>query len=235
MVHHSQGLALRLESGNHRLGIHAQFDDLERDFAANRLLLLSHVNNCHTPFADLLQELITPDDRAGGFHNRRTVKGDLLTPGWSFEKIILSIIDSKEILNMTEQIGIVPACGPQISRSLRNRLSNGGVKNVLFVVFFVYHLSRSKNPVPLYSATKRSQIPSKKSKKPEKFHLRWFVLSIDFCTQPATRVDPMSLGGGMGDIQDLGGLGDGQSGKIPEFHQIGFDLILLSEPVQSLI
>ena len=46
-------------------GIHAGLDDFERDAAADRRLLLGHVHHAHAPFADLLQELVGADQRAG--------------------------------------------------------------------------------------------------------------------------------------------------------------------------
>ena len=56
MVHHRQCLPLGLEPGNHLPGIHSRLDDLQRYLARNRLGLLGHVDDAHTPFADLLKE-----------------------------------------------------------------------------------------------------------------------------------------------------------------------------------
>ena len=47
--------------------VHAGLDDLERDLAAHGLVLLGHVDDAHAAFADLLQQLVRPDDRAGPF------------------------------------------------------------------------------------------------------------------------------------------------------------------------
>ena len=52
VVHQGQGLALGLEAGDHLAGIHPGLDDLERDPAPDRLLLLGHVDGAHAPFAD---------------------------------------------------------------------------------------------------------------------------------------------------------------------------------------
>ena len=57
MIHQRQRLPLRLESGDDRLGIHAELDDLERHAAANGFELLGHVNHAATALADLLEEL----------------------------------------------------------------------------------------------------------------------------------------------------------------------------------
>ena len=67
MIHQSQGLAFRLEAGDHLPCIHARFEDLEGDLAPHRLMLLRHEDEPETAFADLLQELVRADHRARGF------------------------------------------------------------------------------------------------------------------------------------------------------------------------
>ena len=65
MVHHRQGLPLGLEAGDHLPRVHAGLDDLERDRPLERLGLLGHEHHAHAAFADLLQQLVGADDRAG--------------------------------------------------------------------------------------------------------------------------------------------------------------------------
>ena len=65
MVHHRQRLALGFEAGDDRLGVHAQLDDLERDAAAHRFLLLGHVNHAAAAFADFLEQFVAADPVAG--------------------------------------------------------------------------------------------------------------------------------------------------------------------------
>ena len=65
MVHQRQGLPLGLEAGDHLPGVHARLDDLQRHLAADRLLLLGHEDDAHAAFADLLQQLVGADERAG--------------------------------------------------------------------------------------------------------------------------------------------------------------------------
>ena len=60
-----QGLPLGLEAGDDLAAVHAWLDDLERDLALHRLRLLGHEDRAHAPFADLLEELVRADDRAG--------------------------------------------------------------------------------------------------------------------------------------------------------------------------
>ena len=47
----------------------------ERDLALHRLRLLGHPDDAHAPFADLLQELVGPDHRAGPIGRRLIDRG----------------------------------------------------------------------------------------------------------------------------------------------------------------
>ena len=75
VVHHRQGLAFGLEAGDHLAGVHPRLDDLQGHFSVHRLLLLGHVDHAHAAFADLLQELVAADGRAGAFGGGRKVDG----------------------------------------------------------------------------------------------------------------------------------------------------------------
>ena len=68
VVHHGQGLALGLEPGDDLFRVHPRLDDLQSHLAAHGALLLGHVDDAHAPLADLLQQLVRADDRAGAFH-----------------------------------------------------------------------------------------------------------------------------------------------------------------------
>ena len=46
-------------------GVHARLDDLQGDPTADGLGLLGDEDDAHAPFADLLQQLVGADDRAG--------------------------------------------------------------------------------------------------------------------------------------------------------------------------
>ena len=65
MVHHRQRLPLGLEAGDHLPRVHARLDDLQRHRPLDRLGLLGHEDHAHAAFADLLQQLVGADDRAG--------------------------------------------------------------------------------------------------------------------------------------------------------------------------
>jgi hypothetical protein len=67
VVHERQGLPLRLEAGEDLPAVHAGLDDLQGNLAANRMLLLGHVDDAHAAFADLLEQLVRAEARAGAF------------------------------------------------------------------------------------------------------------------------------------------------------------------------
>ena len=45
MIHQCQGLAFSLEARHHTAGVHAQFDDLQRDTPSDRLRLLGDIDD----------------------------------------------------------------------------------------------------------------------------------------------------------------------------------------------
>jgi len=55
MVHQGQRLALRLEPRDDAPGVHAELDDLEGYPAADRFLLLGHIDHPQPPSPILLQ------------------------------------------------------------------------------------------------------------------------------------------------------------------------------------
>ena len=67
MIHHRQGLALSLKSGNDAFRVHPQLDDFDSNAPADRLLLLGHVDDAAAAFADFLEQLVAPEHVAGLF------------------------------------------------------------------------------------------------------------------------------------------------------------------------
>ena len=55
-------LAFCFKSGNYTLCVHPNPDHLEGDMAANRFRLLGTIDNAKAPFADFLQEFVSPDE-----------------------------------------------------------------------------------------------------------------------------------------------------------------------------
>ena len=76
VVHHRQRLPLGLEAGDDLLGVQPRLDDLQRDLAADGVLLLGHVDDAEPALADPLEQLVAADDRADRLLDRRL--GDLL-------------------------------------------------------------------------------------------------------------------------------------------------------------
>ncbi len=65
VLHERERLPLGLEARDDRLRVHAQLDHLERDHAAQRLLLLRHPHHAHAAFAEALDELVVSEPVAG--------------------------------------------------------------------------------------------------------------------------------------------------------------------------
>lgn len=83
MFHDGLGLTLGFEAGHDLACVHARLDDFHRNHAANGLLLLGDENDAKATLADLLDEFVGADLRAGGLVGDR---GDELPPalfsGW---------------------------------------------------------------------------------------------------------------------------------------------------------
>ena len=62
VVHHGQGLPFGLEAGDHLARVHPGLDDLQRHATADGPLLLGHEHHAKAALADLLQQLVRPDD-----------------------------------------------------------------------------------------------------------------------------------------------------------------------------
>ena len=71
VFHHGEGLPLGLEAGDHLGAVHAGFDDLQRDPAADRPILFGHEDGAHAPLADFLQQLVGTNPAASAFDRRR--------------------------------------------------------------------------------------------------------------------------------------------------------------------
>ena len=56
MVHHRERLPLGFKARDHLPGVHAELDDLQRDAAADRLLLFGHVDDPAAALADFLED-----------------------------------------------------------------------------------------------------------------------------------------------------------------------------------
>jgi hypothetical protein len=59
MVHHRQRLSLGLETSDNGLGVHPEFDDLERNATPHRHGLFRDIDHAVTAFADSFQQFVT--------------------------------------------------------------------------------------------------------------------------------------------------------------------------------
>ena len=65
MFHQGQRLPFGFESSHHLAGVHARLEHFQGDFAAHRPFLLGHEDDPESPFADLFQQFVRPDNAAG--------------------------------------------------------------------------------------------------------------------------------------------------------------------------
>jgi hypothetical protein len=132
MVHQRKRLALGLEAGDDLGAIHAGFDDLQGHPATHRFLLLGHPDRPHATLADLLEQLVGADARAGAFgrqsgwrgstcrfRSRERVERRLLqeTAG-----LIVSLEQGRDAL---PQIDIAAACAVEDSGPVGRRQLHG--------------------------------------------------------------------------------------------------------------
>ena len=75
VVHHGQGLPLRLKAGDHVAAGHAGADELQRHFSLDRFGLLRHIDQTHAALGDLFAELVGADLDAGFLGDWRSFCG----------------------------------------------------------------------------------------------------------------------------------------------------------------
>jgi hypothetical protein len=131
MIHQSQRLPLGLESSDDTLGVHTQFDDLERDPAANGFLLFGHIHHTAAAFADLLQKLVAADSVAGliDWNGRRT-----------FEEVTGFVTGLKQFFNTLAEGRIVGTGLVKKSRALPGRQPEGSAKDGHFAIRRIGHV-----------------------------------------------------------------------------------------------
>ena len=130
MVHQRQRLPLGLKPGDDLFGVHAQLDDLERHPAADRLLLLGHINHAAAAFADLLEQFVAADVVARLFRRARTATVSRwgLTAGRSIN-VPRRIVGAQQSLDALAQDFVVPAGFVQVGGALLARQLQGRVKD----------------------------------------------------------------------------------------------------------
>ena len=71
MIHNRQGLTLVLEAGDDLLRVHAELDDLEGDFAPDRLSLYGEIHHAAAALAEHFGEFVRPNTVAGFLRHHR--------------------------------------------------------------------------------------------------------------------------------------------------------------------
>ena len=110
MVHEGQGLPLGLEAGDHLPGVHARLDELEGHLATHGPLLLGQVHDAEASFAELLQEFVRLDHRAGRF-GQDVVRRTQRKAGRRFQKAIRLVMGRQQTLDPLSLLGVAPAGG----------------------------------------------------------------------------------------------------------------------------
>ena len=128
------------------LRVHPRLDDLQGDFAADGFSLLGHVDHAHAAFADLLQELIAADHRAGALGHGGHVKGGGDAAWRRFEEARLFVVHPQEHGDAVEECGIVAANLAQVVvANFRRFNATGHFEDGLFVEQLGAHGIPSEN------------------------------------------------------------------------------------------
>src|SRR6185437_1556467 len=104
-------LTLGSKPGNDVSCIHSELDDLERDAAADRLLLLGHIDHAATTLADLLKQFVTAHLVALFFSKRNGRRGcpPQHRSSGDFQKSARLLGGVEQGFNTTAQRPVVPA------------------------------------------------------------------------------------------------------------------------------
>ncbi len=127
VVHQGQGLPLGLEAGDDLPGVHARLDDLQGDFAFDRLLLHGHVDHAHAAVADLVDQLVAADLHAGLFGDGGGVEGGGDVFGRNPQEARALLCAIGEAIRLAARSFGLPAHSYQRNRRLfaRSSISNG--------------------------------------------------------------------------------------------------------------
>ncbi len=132
VVHQRQRLPLRLEASNYLARVHARLEHLQGYLASNGFLLLSHEDNAETALANLLEQLVRPDYRAGAF-THRTIRGSDHRQRGRFQKTPLLPVQAQQADKVFAQFPVARADPIQVCGTLGRILDGQGrVKKISF-------------------------------------------------------------------------------------------------------
>ena len=139
MVHQRQRLPLGLEAGDDLLGVHAQLDDLERDAAADRLLLLGHVDHAAAAFADLLQQFVAANLVAGLFRRGQFEPYRRLNRRF-IQEAFGPVEVTEQLVHLPAQFDIAGTGLVQKRRPLVGGQAQGGLENDFLPLIWLVHV-----------------------------------------------------------------------------------------------
>src|SRR5262245_16387892 len=106
MIHQRQRLALGFEARDNLPGVHPELDDLQRDSAPDRLLLLGEINSAKASFTDDLKQFVWADQALRGetgFIVGRWVER------WSAKESAGAILRAKQLVDSAAQLNVTRA------------------------------------------------------------------------------------------------------------------------------
>ena len=108
VVHQGQGLPLGLEAGDYLPRVHAEFDDFHRDFAADRFLLLGHVDIAEASLADPFEKFVAADQAAWVFGVGDRIGHRIALKHRRFEKTARPLVRGQQPLDAIAKFEVVP-------------------------------------------------------------------------------------------------------------------------------
>src|SRR5664280_1478608 len=163
MIHQRQRLSFGFKPCDDAFGVHAELDDFERDAAANRLLLLGHINDPATTFANLLEQLVSANLVAGFLGERHVDRGGSLeveTCRWCFEEILRLLMRPKQRLHALTQDGVARAGLVQIDGAFQSTEFQRRVQDGHFGMGWLAHDNSIVYQAMRKKEVKRTKIPA---------------------------------------------------------------------------
>jgi hypothetical protein len=110
--------------------VHARLDQLYRDEALDRLGLLGHPDGAHAALADLLDQLVRPDDRAGALGDRALegLPGRGRAHGRPIEVVAEPLVVAQQGLDLGTQCRVLAAAPVEVGQAVPLRGDLQGIE-----------------------------------------------------------------------------------------------------------